>query len=100
MCDAGASEQYPDSCCPALLPLLWLCFCHSAYTDPFDDSSKQGPELTLVPEVGKPGKVDVQNVYVGKVRQAARGLRIQSERARTSFDACKYMTGVCLSVRP
>jgi hypothetical protein len=56
-----------------LLLLLPLCPSHSTYTDPFDGSSKQGPELTLVPEVGKPAKVDVQNVYVGKVRQAGLG---------------------------
>jgi uncharacterized surface protein with fasciclin (FAS1) repeats len=38
----------------------------SPFTDPFDGSTQQGPELTLVPEVGKPAKVDVMNVYAGK----------------------------------
>lgn len=41
---------------------------HSPYKDVFDGSDKQGPELTLVPEVGKPARVDVQNIYAGKVR--------------------------------
>jgi hypothetical protein len=43
------------------------CCCCSPFTDPFDGSTQQGPELTLVPEVGKPAKVDLMNVYAGKV---------------------------------
>jgi hypothetical protein len=63
---------------PTAAALHCCCCCHfvarySTYTDPFDGSSKQGPELTLIPEVGKPAKVDVQNVYVGKVRGAGPG---------------------------
>jgi hypothetical protein len=52
-----------------LLLLLLLPSCHSSspYTDPYDGSTKQGPELTLVPEVGKPAKVVILNVYAGKV---------------------------------
>lgn len=37
-----------------------------SYEDPFDGSTKQGPELTLVPELGKPATVDIMNVYAGK----------------------------------
>jgi hypothetical protein len=47
--------------------LLLLLLSHSPYTDPYDGSTKQGPELTLVPEVGKPAKVVILNVYAGKV---------------------------------
>lgn len=38
----------------------------SPYTDPYDGSTKQGPELALVPGVGKPSKVVIQNIYAGK----------------------------------
>jgi hypothetical protein len=50
-----------------MLLLLLLLLSHSPYTDPYDGSTKQGPELTLVPEVGKPAKVVILNVYAGKV---------------------------------
>lgn len=40
---------------------------NSPYTDPYDGATKQGPELALVPEVGKPSKVVITNVYAGKV---------------------------------
>lgn len=58
------SDMLPIVCC-----CCWLLCCpHSPYTDPYDGTTKQGPELTLVPEVGKPAKVVVPNVYAGKVR--------------------------------
>jgi hypothetical protein len=72
-----AAAMHAFSCAPTLsrqtcnlllLLLLLLFSCvHSPYTDPYDGSTKQGPELTLVPAVGKPGKVVIQNIYAGKV---------------------------------
>jgi len=38
----------------------------SPYTDPFTGSTVQGPELAVAPEVGKPAKVTVPNIYAGK----------------------------------
>lgn len=48
--------------------LLLLLLNHSPYTDIFDGSTKQGPVLTLVPEVGSPAQVVIENIYAGKVR--------------------------------
>jgi len=58
-----------------ILPLLLLVFLCvlllalylSPYTDPFTGNTVQGPELAVVPEVGKPAKVTVPNIYAGKV---------------------------------
>jgi hypothetical protein len=49
-----------------VLLLVRLSRCR-AYADPFDGSTQQGPELTLIPEVGSPATVDILNVYAGKV---------------------------------
>lgn len=54
-------------CSPAALFHTAARIHHSPYTDPYDGSAKQAPELTLVPEVGKPAKATIVNIYAGKV---------------------------------
>lgn len=66
-------QGYPVIADSWLLLLLLPAACCSPFSDPFDGSSQQGPELTLVPEAGKPAKVDMMNVYAGKVKAHARG---------------------------